>query len=292
MSPRLLRPLASGVHPEAAAWRTAVVANGGSVSASTLNAVSKFCRSIDAAGIRDRFYRLNMFCGTGLNAALVPLYRGTSLGGTQYGNTTDTNNGPFVSGDYAENNGLLGNTTTKWLNTGFNLNTSGLTTASLHMSLVLPAYTHPSTSNWFPLSAINSAVNERFWLNFNSNTVPQTTVQGILGGGSTQFALEQIAAANGAAISGGLWTASRVSATDLRLYNGVSERASNTTDSVAGFGTPNNDMAVFTRWTGSATFGHFGQRLRSYSVGLGMTAQQVSDYNTAMTTFQTALGRT
>lgn len=75
MNNRLLRPRASGFHPEAAAWKTAVVANGGSVSGATLSAVDKFCKAIDAAGIRDRLYRVNLFAGTGLNACLVPLYR-------------------------------------------------------------------------------------------------------------------------------------------------------------------------------------------------------------------------
>ena len=126
MSPRLLRPIASGVHPEANAWRTAVVANSGSVSASTMKAVSSFCAAIDTAGIRDRFYRLNLFAGTGLNACLVPLYRGQSRTGTQYGNTTDTNQGPFVSGDYAEtgaSGGLKGNGSSKYLDTGLAGNT-------------------------------------------------------------------------------------------------------------------------------------------------------------------------
>lgn len=137
MNPRLLRPRQTiSVHPEAAAWAARVVANGGSVSGSTLNAVSKFCASIAAAGIRDRFYRLNLFCGTGLPACLVPLYRGQSLGGTQFGNTTDTNNGPFVSGDYAEtgsSGGLQGNGSTKYLATGIGQTFAG--TNEIHNSL-------------------------------------------------------------------------------------------------------------------------------------------------------------
>ena len=60
---------------DAADWIRRVEANGGTVSTSTANAVTDFCNAIDAAGIRDRFYRLNLFCGTGLNAALVPLFR-------------------------------------------------------------------------------------------------------------------------------------------------------------------------------------------------------------------------
>jgi hypothetical protein len=77
MSPTLLRPRAT-VHPEAAAWAARVVANGGTVG-NSLAAVSKFCAAIASAGIRDRFYRLNLFCGSNLNAALVPLYRNYRL---------------------------------------------------------------------------------------------------------------------------------------------------------------------------------------------------------------------
>jgi hypothetical protein len=73
---------------DAADWIRRVQANDGAVSTATANAVTDFCNAIDAAGIRDRFYRLNGFCGTGLNACLVPLYRGPSLSGTQYGNAT------------------------------------------------------------------------------------------------------------------------------------------------------------------------------------------------------------
>jgi hypothetical protein len=89
--------------------------------------VDKFCKAIDDAGIRDRFYRLNLFCGSNLNAALVPLYRGPSLGGTQYGGATDTNNAFVGIGtDYAEtgaSGGLKGNGSTKYLDTGLAGNT-------------------------------------------------------------------------------------------------------------------------------------------------------------------------
>jgi hypothetical protein len=91
-----------------------------------MKAVDTFCKAIVTAGIRDRFYRLNLFAGSNLSAALVPLYRGTSLGGTQFGGTTDTNNGPFVSGDYSETGatgGLKGNGSTKYLDTGLAGNT-------------------------------------------------------------------------------------------------------------------------------------------------------------------------
>jgi hypothetical protein len=65
-------------HPEARAWIDNVYANGGTVSPSTASAVNDFCNSIDAAGLRDRFYRLNLFCGTGLSACSIAEHR--SLG--------------------------------------------------------------------------------------------------------------------------------------------------------------------------------------------------------------------
>ena len=126
MSPRLLRPIASGVHPEANAWRTAVVANGGSVSASTMKAVSTFCASVDKQGLRSKLVRVNLMCGSNLNAVLVPLFRATSRTGTQLGNATDTNDN-FTNDHYAENSGLVGNASNRRLNTGLNRSTLGVT---------------------------------------------------------------------------------------------------------------------------------------------------------------------
>ena len=140
MSPRLLRPRATGFHPEAMDWRNRVIANGGTVSGATLQAVANFCRSIDAAGIRDRFYRLNLFCGDNLSAALVPLYRAESLAASVRGNATDTNNGPFVAADFNNTgsaSGLKADGTTKFLNTGVPGDT--FTEANVHYGFGLRA---------------------------------------------------------------------------------------------------------------------------------------------------------
>ena len=274
-------------------WINRVYANGGTVSATTASAVNTFCNAIDTAGIRDRFYRLNLFCGNSdgdLNAVRTPLYRGPSLTGTQYGNAIDTN-ASFVPDDYAENNGLLGNSTTKWLNTGFTADTAGMTAESFHVSSIWPSYSHPANGNYYPISLINAGATTRLWLNANSSTTPTTEVSSFLGASGINFATKQIAATNGATMTGGLWVASRTSTTSLRLYNGATEQASNTT-SLPDTTVPTLPMGVFARWNGTSTFGHSAMRLRGYSVGLGLTAEQVSDFNSAMATFQTAMGRT
>jgi hypothetical protein len=126
------------IHREARDWHNRVLSNGGRVSKDTLKAVSDFCYRIDAAGIREKFSRLNLICGDNLTAARVPLYRGLSFTGSQYGNSIDTNTN-FVDGDYTErggNGGLnAGGGGTKYLDTGvLPNNNNGFTGINNHMS--------------------------------------------------------------------------------------------------------------------------------------------------------------
>lgn len=271
-------------------WINRVYANGGTVSSSTAAAVNTLCIDLENALLRDRFYRLNLFCGTGLNAALVPLYRGPSLGGTQYGNTTDTNaGGLFVSGDYSESLGLLGGGS-RWLDTGFKPQTAGIAAASVHLSAVWPTFTHPVSTNVFPLSMVNASVTERHWLNVNSNTTPTTEITASAGGnGATGSIVDTLYATNGGVVVGGLRTVSRTTSSVARLFLGATQRAVNNDTMFNTVSTEN--LSVFARWNGTTTFGHFAQRMMSYSVGLGMDSTQVAAFNTAITNFNAAMGR-
>jgi hypothetical protein len=289
MSPRTLRPRQT-LHPEAADWAARVVANGGSVSGSTLSAVDKFCKAITSAGIRDRFYRLNLFCGTGLNACLVPLYRGQSQAGTQYGNTVDTNIGPFVGGDYNEtgaSGGLLGNGSSKYLSTG-------LTTAALpslqtgHVAAY--AMTGFSDSSAYGLVAsFSSGFDGSNYYGIEANA---GGVAGTMSGswGSAFSGRLQATAANGAGI--GLVATSRIASDDNRIFRNGSQIGSTQTaatspaaNSGAGFG-----VFVSLAQAGSTAF-IAPVRMGGYSIGAGMTAAQMASYNTAMQAFQSALSR-
>ena len=281
MNNRILRPLASGVHPDAAAWRSAVVANGGSVSASTMRAVSTFCAAIDAAGIRDRFYRLNLFCGNSdasLNAVRTPLFRGPSLGGTQYGGTTDTNNN-FVAGDYAEtgaSGGLTGNGTSKSLNTGIAQST--LSASSRHLA----AYEMAQSLNSFDdLLGSDNGISVNPWRLTSWNAVGTITYAAQSGG--------QVSAQSGVySGGGGLWLGVSPSETTAVLYRNGASVATGSGLTGATPGAAN--VGVFCNIRGGAT-DFSSARIGAYSMGLSMDATQAASYNTAMQAFQTALGR-
>jgi len=276
LSPRTLRPSSSAIHKEAAAWKTAVVSNGGSVSGSTLKAVSKFCRDIDAAGLRGIFYRLNLFAGTGLNAALVPLYRGPSSSGTQYGNTVDTNVGPFVSGDYSESSGLQGNGTSKYLQTGFPGNT--VLAGNRHQS----AYEIARDPNAYRLlmGVQDDAGGTYYWTLGNGAAATTTSASFYFSVSSTNNTV------------GGHWVASDAASNYFGLYkNGViSASSANTTKATANART----VLVFASNTNpnSVAPGNYtAARMGGYSIGLGMSASQAAAYYTAMQALQTALAR-
>jgi hypothetical protein len=280
MNPRLLRPR-STVHPEAADWARRVRANGGSVSGSTLNAVSRFCASIAAAGIRDRFYRLNLFCGTAdasLIAVRTPLYRGQSLGGTQFGNTLDTNVN-FAITDYAEtgaSGGLIGNGINRYLNTG--LAPSALpSVATMHVA----AYRGPgTTSNRSMLSTTNAT--DRYDVFRRGDGLHQATL------GSLTAAVDFTYAEPGVN-AGGFYIGTRTGATSLSLRRNTTLVTTNATSV-----TPVSHafpFFVFANNSSGTPGNYWPFTLMAYSIGDGLTDTQANAYNNAMQAFQTALGR-
>ena len=289
MSPRLLRPRQT-LHPEAASWASRVVANGGTVSGTTLSAVDKFCKAIASAGIRDRFYRLNLFCGTGLNACLTPLYRAASLGDTQLGNATDTNQGPFAAGAYTEATGL-----TPVFASGHYLDT-GLTPDAMPLSVVQAM--HLAFSNGpipaqgtaaYPhlIGAANNPADRHYLGSFELPTSGSATLVGQLGKQATTSA----AVLTGANPSYS-WVLSRTNATSLAIYKNGS-LANTNTSSTTGIASYSRSFFVFkTNFNGSAIGDSIAFPHRHYSIGAGLTGPEVSSYNSALSSFFSAIGRT
>jgi hypothetical protein len=273
-------------------WIRRVYVSGGTVSSSTAAAVNDFCTAIDAAGIRDRFYRLNLFCGgtsgasDGLAACLVPLYRGPSRLGVQYGNAIDINNGPFVVGDYAETGatgGLVGNGTSKYLNTG--LATSALPqVVTGHLSVY--AMTGFSASTIYALLASSNAGFEGS--NYYGLEANAGSVSGVLSGsvGGAYAGRAQATAGNG------LVCASRTTGTDLRLYLNGSQIGTTLTNTVTPSPNGGGGFAVFASQAATGNvLGFAPARIGGYSIGAGLDGTQAAAYYTAMQKFQKALSR-
>jgi hypothetical protein len=241
-----------------------------------MKAVSTFCAAIDAAGIRDRFYRLNLFAGTGLNAALVPLYRGPSRTGTQYGNATDTNNGPFVSGDYVEtgaSGGLLGNFSSKYLDTGLTQATVGV---NGHQ-----AFYHDRTGSKLGTLSLGGATDAARTQRYRQVALSGADVLLAFFGGIIPVSYSGIVP--------GFDLTTRRGDTDLEHY--VAGASVAYAASSASASTINVNFGVFATIATDGPFAYWGDRIKAYSFGLDMTTAQVEDYYDAMQAFQTALGR-
>ena len=287
MSPRLLRPRAGGgFHPEAQDWRNRVITNGGTVSGSTLTAVSNFCRSIDAAGLRDRFYRLNLFCGTGLSAALVPLYRGRSRTGSQFGNTTETNNGPFVSGDYAETGssaGLKSDGATKFLNTGFKAPSASASPSDFHIGVYAQGVEAGGTSRIFMGMATSQA---------GQNLT--TAIGWVTSGAQSGVAIHETTFLNGGATDRqGMLLGVNDGNRNTIYYDDGTSVATHSGARTDGFETGTGDefYILARNFVGTTQLHSLNKRIRAYSIGLAMTSSQVTAFQTAMVSFQTALSR-
>jgi hypothetical protein len=261
-------------NPDAQDWIDRVYGNGGSVSSSTAAAVNTFCTDIDSAGIRDRFFRLNIFAGSNLNACLTPLYLGPTSRGIRYGNTTDTNNAFVgVGTDYAEtgaSGGLTGNGTSKYLDTGFPMNTLPSTTSG-HAAVY--CRNRSSSSSFHGMVGVNLAGGSGFGVATDGTVYAQWG-----------------AFANVTNNQNGLLVTSRTSTTSLVAYAAGTAIATNSTSTTPTASTLNAAVFVSRNSTVSNTF--FDPRTYGfYSIGIGLSAAEVTSLTNAVNAFQSALGR-
>jgi hypothetical protein len=100
----------------------------------------------------------------------------------------------------------------------------------------------------------------------------------------------QVTSANGAGT--GFIATSRTASDDNRLYRNGSQIGTTQSGSTVPVANDGAGFGVFASLaqTGSTTF-HAPVRMGGYSIGTGLTAAEMSAYNTAMQAFQTALLR-
>lgn len=262
-----LRPSGGGptTDPDAAAWGTAVTAAGGTYSASTLSAMSTFAKAAKASGYWDKLNRINLFAGDQLTAALVPL----KVGG---GSTTETNVN-FVAGDYTEATGLTGNGTTKYLNTGLTPSVS-LVMNDTHLTV----YNRSANA-----TGANTALGARDGTNYLEFFAPNNDGIAYSRAGDVTVLSGAVAAPYGSLV------ATRPSSTSHTIYRQGAQVA---TTAVASAGALIN-LPVFVfalNSAGSPTL-YSAQVFAAYSIGSGLSAADVTAYNTHLEAFQDALGR-
>lgn len=218
--------------------------------------------------------------GSGLNAALVPLYRGESRTGTQYGNTVDQSLGSpsFGEGDYSEATGLQGNGSSKYLNTGFNVDQLP-GAADCHLSSYIRG-TQSIASPRALVGVLFNGVTDRYRLYLQISAAGNYSINANLGK-ATEAAVGIRPNDNG-----GLLLVSRTSTTSLTLYDDGNAIGTNTASTAETTGA--SPFFVFAR---NGPTEYYNGLMAAYSIGAGLSEAEATSYYDAMNTFQTALGR-
>lgn len=269
-----LRAGGSGIDTDAAAWAAAVTANSGTYSAAGLAATDAFCKSAKASGYWSKLNRINLFAGGGgtatqnLAGTLVPL----KVGG---GSATETNVN-FVAGDYTEATGLTGNGSTKYLTTGLVPSVS-LTLNDTHVAI----YNRGSGAAG---GGYIGAWSDATPTNALSLLAPFTD------GNLYSDAYNAVAGRVSAAVANpyGLLIGSRTASNLHTIYKAGSSIGSNATNAGA---LPAIECYVFAHNRAGVANPISSNPLAAYSIGSGLTAGDVTAYNTHMQAFQTALSR-
>lgn len=283
------------LHVEAIDWHNRVVSNGGSVSPYTLKAVSDFCRGIDSAGIRNKFLRLNLFCGNNLNSCFTPLYRGPSFG-SSYGNAQEQNIGAFIPADYVEtgaNGGLNGNSSINaHLNTGLNSTTPftdmGITYNNIHGAVYLSNL--GTTEAWMG-GVINGHV-----FGFEGNEYAGTTVFWGFGRDNNWNSPYGSYLSNASCSNEGFIVCNLKSGNDTFSIENTNCTDLSDNSSTTGAYSATNIYIMqgpYGFFTGDTEPSYAGtdDTVAGYSLGTGFTLSEITSYNTIMNTFQKALGR-
>ena len=257
-------------HPDVQMWQYL----GGSANSSTITAMNNFCNSIDSAGLRSKFYRLNLFCGSDLTSCLIPLYTSNSWLSPNNGFVTDTNYN-FVSNDYTEtgaSGGLLGNGSTKYLDTGISTYTAGLVG---HIS----CYHRDALVTGTMMGVYDSnSYSVRFYSNMGINLIG-----GYIGTTTTTPWSSNI---------GGHYILNRTSASYMELRtNDTLTRGDSTVNFTSSLIPYTFTIVVFAQRSWYDVNNYISTSLQGYSIGQSLSSGEATSFYNAMQTFQTALGR-
>jgi hypothetical protein len=256
-------------NPETTDYRDRVIANGGTISEATLDAIEKFVQDCKNALIWDKFLEVAPFAGGNLSAAMVKLVYTAGVASV----ITNVN---FVSGDYTEtgaSGGLLGDGATKYLNTGFNAQT--YLPDNAHLSFYLREDVS-AAGNRSMLGALTAS--DQYWI---GSLVPASQVNARLGQTHTGTLA--------AAFNKGFYIGSRTASNLIKLYKNGATVASDSTSVT--HTKPNLNIYAF-GWNSLGTAAaYLPARGSFYSVGQALTDAESAVLNDAVQTLQRNLNR-
>jgi hypothetical protein len=261
--------------PAVSDWLTRAVANGGTISDTTLHAADILVTSAKAKNYWNCLNRVNLFAGNQLAACLVPLLVG--------GGFAIDDNHDFVNGDYTEATGLKGDGLTKHLRTGF----------IPSVSMVLYD-THVSVYN--RTAGVGAGVNKASMGTGTDDSTSEITLL-LPGYNNDNLVAYMTSYTNNMASSGytdppGHIIISRTANNSLVAYQaGVAYDSDVLVDGAPAL--PTGQMYIFAKnqYQSSAIGFLCPQYLAGYTLGSKMTAQNALDFSTDFQAFQTALGR-
>lgn len=234
---------------EAATYFAAIATAGSTITTANKAAVNAFIAGCKADGIWNAIKASCLLAGPdSLAGALVPLV-----------GTAPTNNGPFVPGDYSRTTGLIGNGTSKFLDTGIAHNTIG-SQNSFHYSVWQTAEATRNTNR----AAIGAAIGSSALL------VNSTTRFYRVNSGTSSLA--------DTGNKPGFWGASRAAST------GINSRVSNTDTPITV--TSNTPSSLNEQVFAASGLWFSDARLSFYSIGESLNLALL---NARLTTYMAAL---
>jgi hypothetical protein len=268
-------------HPDVDNWLNTVALNGGSASSLTIAALNTFCNSIESAGLRNRFHRLNLFCGNNLASCLVPLYNSPSSNGIPFGFSLDINTN-FLDADYTENSGLKGNGTSKYLLTGLPMTFLGTNQLHLYCSF-LPDQNSITALLAARFNLAGSLAMESVYNSVSANR-PRTTWFGT--GNQPNDHCNPL--------TGRTQYLCNFDGTQPLLVLGRNINLNNVNNAISYSAANNETFLVFAgNQTGTGITGYTTHRIDAYSIGAAFTSStQRNAFHDAMNNFRIALGRT
>ena len=253
--------------PDAIIYRNAVIAAGSSITDSNFSAVNNLIVGLKNQSLWTLIDQLFLLAGTSSIAGALVKAKGS-------GTATNVN---FVNGDYSQTTGLVGNGTSKYINTGRAANT--LSNTSQH---VFVSGTGFETSGDRPFGgAFTGTAASLFVLDSSVATTSNRSYR------SGNFAVGTFPVYSPAGVTSGSVCGTRRSSTDAEIYeNGVSKN-SNAISVTPSF--PAINIFLYALNSSGTPAAYTASRLNMVSIGAGLTTAQALALHNLRTTYLAAL---